>query len=111
MSDEYCDLAEVIGFTPGVLGFAAWLHCWPVSEGTIASVTACLTRPNERAGRRGPAVTTIPHWSSGRPTKLTQLSEALRDHLVGVLAEVGGSEHPLELAPHQGLTRRVVAAP
>ena len=39
------------------------------------------------------------------------LAEALRHHLVGVLAEIGRGEDALELMPHQRLTRRVVPMP
>src|SRR5207248_11593907 len=39
------------------------------------------------------------------------LGKALRHHLIGVLAEAGGRENAFELAAHQGLARRVVAAP
>ena len=48
---------------------------------------------------------------AGDVDPLRQLGEALRHHLVGVLAEIGDGEDALELAPHQRLPRRVVTAP
>src|SRR5271165_4646811 len=95
------DLEEPRLVEPLLAGGRQPQQCFAERQQIIAAV-------GRKAHPNGPGLVSVNcKANAGRP----RLSKALRHDLICVLAEAGSGDDALEFAAHQGLTRRLVAAP